>query len=372
MSESVAKRILLIEDNTNTAAMLVDHIEEYGYECEIAYNGEEGLALLAEKPFDLVLVDFVLPGKNGVRIIEDIRSLGNINPGIIVLTGVDDVRIAVTAMKSGADDFLIKDTDELFFDLLLPSVIQQILGKKDLENEKARIQAERETLVEDLEAFGYAIIHDLKQPLSILQMSTNLMRKYQEHGMHDKHANQLARIDTTVERMASILDGLVIFAQTRHQRNVPLEPLDMTTIVESVLDSLATEIDQQNVEIHYSQLSSNALGYPQWVEQVWLNYLVNAIKYGGTPPCIHVGSTVQDNGTIKFWVRDNGIGIPQSKVGSLFLPFSRIQQIKAQGHGLGLSIVNQIVQKLGGDVGVTGNEDGIGSCFFFTLRQNIE
>jgi signal transduction histidine kinase len=107
------------------------------------------------------------------------------------------------------------------------------------------------------------------------------------------------------------------------------------------------------------------LGYGPWVEEVWANYVSNAIKYGGTPPRVEVGATSLPDGMVRFWVRDNGPGIAPENQARLFAEFERLQT-KAEGHGLGLSIVKRIVQRLGGQVGVE-SQAGQGSTFSFTL-----
>ncbi len=68
----------------------------------------------------------------------------------------------------------------------------------------------------------------------------------------------------------------------------------------------------------------------------------------------------------RFWVRDNGAGLTPEQQCRLFTEFTRMQQTRAQGHGLGLSIVRRIIGKLGGQVGVE-NAPGGGSAFYFTL-----
>jgi signal transduction histidine kinase len=114
---------------------------------------------------------------------------------------------------------------------------------------------------------------------------------------------------------------------------------------------------------------------------VWANYISNALKYGGTPPRIELGYTLLDPrnakpdpassiqlpaSSIQFWVQDNGPGLTEVQQGRLFTQFTRLHQVRAEGHGLGLSIVQRIVTKLGGDVGVE-SEVGQGSRFWFTL-----
>jgi signal transduction histidine kinase len=90
------------------------------------------------------------------------------------------------------------------------------------------------------------------------------------------------------------------------------------------------------------------------------------MKYGGRPPRLELGATVEDKGMVRFWVRDNGPGLSAEAKAKLFTPFTRLHTGRAEGHGLGLSIVQQVVEKLGGKVGVDSQE-GEGSLFYFTL-----
>jgi signal transduction histidine kinase len=114
-----------------------------------------------------------------------------------------------------------------------------------------------------------------------------------------------------------------------------------------------------------------ALGYAPWVEEIWVNYLSNALKYGGTPAAslrVELGATAQDDGMVRFWVRDNGPGLSPEEQAQLFTPFTRLDRVRAKGHGLGLSIVRRIVERLGGQAGVESQGvSGRGSVFYFTL-----
>ena len=107
-------------------------------------------------------------------------------------------------------------------------------------------------------------------------------------------------------------------------------------------------------------------GYPPWVEEIWTNYLSNALKYGGDPPLIELGADTLPGGVVRFWVRDNGAGISHEKQAQLFTPFTRLSEARIEGHGLGLSIVQRIAERMGGQVGVE-SAPGEASLFFFTL-----
>ena len=115
------------------------------------------------------------------------------------------------------------------------------------------------------------------------------------------------------------------------------------------------------------------MGYGPWVGQVWINYLSNAIKYGGQPPRVELGADqIVDPATnqplVRFWVRDYGPGLTPEEQARLFRSFTRLDRIPTRGYGLGLSVVRRIVEKLGGEVGVESEGlPGKGSMFSFTL-----
>jgi len=108
------------------------------------------------------------------------------------------------------------------------------------------------------------------------------------------------------------------------------------------------------------------LGYAPWVEEVWMNYLSNAIKYGGAPPRIEIGATPGSDNWVRFWIKDNGKGLTAAQQARLFVPFTRLEQGAATGHGLGLAIVKRIVEGMNGVVEVE-SEKGRGSVFSFSL-----
>jgi signal transduction histidine kinase len=142
----------------------------------------------------------------------------------------------------------------------------------------------------------------------------------------------------------------------------------MARIVAEALEQMAPAIAQCEAEIHLPDDWPAALGHETWVQQVWINYLSNACKYGGRPSRITLGAEAQPDGMVRFWIRDNGAGLSPEQQARLFIPFTKLVGSQARGHGLGLSIVRRIVEKLGGQVGVSSEGlPGRGSTFYFTL-----
>jgi signal transduction histidine kinase len=140
----------------------------------------------------------------------------------------------------------------------------------------------------------------------------------------------------------------------------------MDRILIEVQERLAHLIKRSSATIRITNSWPSVLGHAFWVEEIWVNYLSNAIKYGGNPPEIELGARIDSKGMARFWVCDNGPGISPEEHEHLFIPFAKPQRANSQGHGLGLSIAQRLTTKLGGEVGVESESDK-GSLFWFTL-----
>jgi signal transduction histidine kinase len=165
--------------------------------------------------------------------------------------------------------------------------------------------------------------------------------------------------------MNTIIYELLLLSSVR-KGELEIIPLNMAAIVREARGRLNYMIEEHKAEISDPRDWPVAVGYTPWVEEVWVNYISNALKYGGKPPQLELGATPQDDGMIRFWIKDNGPGLTPEQQEMLFIPFSRLNQADIEGHGLGLSIVQRIIEKLGGSVGVESSV-GQGSTFYFNL-----
>jgi PAS domain S-box-containing protein len=220
---------------------------------------------------------------------------------------------------------------------------------------------------EDLNAYVSTVAHDLKAPLHpIIGFAELLETEYTTLPDRDLQ-EYLHLIAQTGRKMSNIIEELLLLAEVRTEE-ITLSPLAMGSIVAEAQRRLDYLIDEFQVGITSPDTWPPALGRGLWIEEVWVNYLSNGIKYGGQPPRLELGAAIQADGMVRFWVHDNGRGLTPEEQARLFTPFTQLSQVRATGHGLGLSIVRRIVEKLGGHVGVE-SEVGQGSVFSFTLPQ---
>lgn len=100
-------RILVIEDDKRQAMLLQFHLEQEGYDTDLCHDGGEADYYLKQNAYDLVLLDRMLPNKDGICILEEMRNSGNHTP-VILLTALGELSDKITGLDSGADDYLVK------------------------------------------------------------------------------------------------------------------------------------------------------------------------------------------------------------------------------------------------------------------------
>lgn len=234
---------------------------------------------------------------------------------------------------------------------------------------RKKVEAQREQLIAELDAFAHTVAHDLKTPISSIKLSSQMLHTMYHKMSDEKRQKSAEKINKNVDKMVNIIDELLLLATIRKSEDIPRQQLDMKQIIQDALQRLKLQIKQQGAEYSIADSFPVATGYAPWIEEVLVNYISNALKYGGKPPRIEIGSHPAKDNMICFWVKDNGPGIsPDAQEKLLFRPFERLNQVSIEGHGLGLSIVQRIVNKLDGTVGVE-SEEGKGSKFYFTLPE---
>jgi len=263
-------------------------------------------------------------------------------------------------------------------------VFRDVSERKEAQEAVRQYTDELRSRNEELDAFAHTVAHDLKNPLSLVMGFAELLEGDLESFTAEELASYLGIISKNSRKMIQIIDELLLFSQVR-QAGATVHVMDMQGVVSEACSRLSAMIEEHEAAVHLPDEWPAVLGYEPWVEEVVVNYVSNAIKYGGRPPRIELGAALVDDGEpeasaglgaesapqrpmVRFWVRDNGPGIKPEDQAQLFKPYTRLQPVRAAGHGLGLSIVHRIIQKLGGDVGVESKGvAGEGCVFYFTL-----
>lgn len=353
-------QILVAEDDYLVGEMIQGMLTELGYTVVgLATSGTQAIELTTSLNPNVVIMDIQMPGMDGVAAAQKIQEC--CQTPVVILSAYETPDLVQQASEAGVNAYLLKPPDSRE----LERAIMLAIARFDDMMALRRMNEELEVSNAELDAFAHTVAHDLQSPLGLISgFGEMLLLNYDEYPP-EQHKNILSKMTRTAQKMSNIVNELLVLSSVR-QMDVELETLDMAEILDEALQRLAEEIKTDNAEIALPPSWPRARGYAPWIEEVWFNYLSNGIKYGGIPPCLELGVTEEANGTLCFWVRDNGAGLTAVDQQELFTPFTKLSQVRAKGHGLGLSIVRRIMERLGGTVGVH-SEVGAGSTFWFTL-----
>jgi signal transduction histidine kinase len=365
--------ILVVDDNAENLRLLSQMLSERGYRVRVANSGRRALQSVQSNAPDLILLDIMMPDMNGYRVCEELKADEAFQDiPVIFVSALGEALDKVRAFSSGGVDYVTK-----------PFQIKEVLARVRTHLFLHSLQKDLERQVAELNAFAHTVAHDIKSPLSVLVGYGDILADDSFDLQHQELKDIAEAIVKSGRRVSNIVDELLLLSSVHQMQEVKRTALDMTAIVRRVQERLEPLIQESQSEITVPPTWPMALGYGPWIEEVWVNYLSNAIKYGGCPdedipPRVELGfddlasdgmSEMENpftGASVRFWVRDNGPGIAPEQQGQLFTEFTRLHQVRAQGHGLGLSIVQRVVEKLGGQVGVE-SDLGEGSLFYFIL-----
>ena len=237
----------------------------------------------------------------------------------------------------------------------------------ELEQRVSERTSELQEANKELEAFSYSVSHDLRAPLRTLDgFSLALIDDY--GGQLPPEAQRyLQTIRAGAQRMGSLIDDLLAFSHLSRQ-SLMKRTVDTEHLVRAAMTELAALEHGRDVEVRIGELPP-CEGDPALLKQVWLNLLSNAWKYTRKrhPAIVEAGCN-RESGTNIYFVRDNGAGFDMKYVHKLFNVFQRLHRAEDyEGTGVGLAIVQRVIQRHGGRIWAVAAE-GHGATFHFTLE----
>ncbi len=229
-----------------------------------------------------------------------------------------------------------------------------------------------EQIIRELDAYADNVAHDLRNPIGVIVGFGSLLDMNLGDKLDEESKVYLTNVLAAADKMNEIVESLLTLARARKEEILP-KVVDMNHVLDEALKRLQPLITQQKVTVERAGSLPTAMGNDAWLEDAFVNYITNGIKYGGVSPHIAIGATEESDGFVRYWVSDNGPGLDEYAMKLLFKKFERLGQQKIEGHGLGLTIVKTIVEKLGGSVQVeSSGMAGEGCTFSFTLRVPAE
>jgi len=344
-------KILYVEDDESLARLVQRHLGRAGFAVDCVVDGEQGLEAISNGDYQIVLLDYLLPGIDGLSLVRKLVDEDRLPPTIMV-SGMSEFHVAVDALKLGVADFILKELDSGFLERL-PELIERVLHRHQLLEEKEHAEAAlldakkaAEMASQAKTRFLAAASHDLRQPLqSIALMSSILGRKIQNPEVLKIVDEQKAIILAMSETLNTLLDIGRLEAGVMTPQ---LEIFPARTLLEKVDIEFRRLAQAKGIELRLAPTSAMVLSDPIMLERIVMNLVSNAIKYTDKGKVL-VGCR-RHNGRLRFEVWDSGIGIPGEMTQLIFETFYQIDNTAREsrkGLGLGLSIVDQLSRLLG-------------------------
>lgn len=377
-------RILVVDDETLILDLAVMLLSARGYEVITAESGEECLTKVERENPPLVLLDYMMPGMDGMTTLRELRQRFP-DTYVIMLTGKGNEQIAVEVMKAGAADYVLKP----FSNQDLIDRIENVLRIRRIEIHNRELRLERERLLseiaswnselerrvtektieleqahaeilqaEKLATLGHlaaGMAHEIRNPLNAISLFTQMLKPALADDA--ERTGYLDRLLGEVDRIDNILIKLLA-ASSRPRGEA--QPVSLFEVIDRTLVSFSEQLEASGIELA-KELETNIppiMADPAEIEQIFTNLFANAIhemRQGGS-----LGVRLaQVGGRIQIRVSDTGQGIPPQNLNKIFDPFFTT---KSKGTGFGLSVVLRIVKTYQGQIKVQ-SEPGQGTVF---------
>jgi signal transduction histidine kinase len=357
--------VLVVEDNREMNEFICETLVP-NYRTRSAHNGREALEKVLDSKPDLIVSDIMMPVMSGDELLREIRSRSTFDAvPFLMISAKGDDELRINMLENGANDFVIKP----FSTTELSARVTNLVNFKLADDRNQQLQAELSRTNEELRAFNYSISHDLRAPLRAIDGFSAIVEEDFGEQLPEGARQLVNVIRESATRMRELIDDLLAFFSSARQSLKPKQ-IDMKSLVQNVADELLLFETGRSIEVTIDDLPS-ATADPALLRQVWSNLLSNAVKY--TRPrekaSIHVEGELKED-EITYTVVDNGAGFDMKHSDKLFTGFHRLHSSSEfEGTGIGLSIVQRIVQRHDGRVWATAEVDN-GATFHFTLPVN--
>ena len=338
-------RVLYIDDEPGISRLVQRRLERAGLMVTLAANGAAGVEKLASAEFDVVALDHYMPGRDGLEVLGDLRRLPDAPP-VVFVTGTEESRVAVAALKEGAADFVVKDTSGAFLELLEPTLRQAVAGAR---MRRAKEDAERQVReshdrLERLAAQQALLLREVNHRVAnSLQLISSLIA-LQGRRVADPDAREMLR------RAAERVDAVALVHRRLYTSN-DVEFVEMDQYLAGLIEEFRRALDHDGEE-NRIELQAEALSI-ETDKAVSIGLIVNelvtnALKYAyprgaGGPVRIRFGRSREQRVTLV--VEDDGVGYPAGAT-------------PAKGSGVGAMIVAAMAETLHATIALDRNWPG--------------
>jgi len=348
------KTLLLIEDDESHAELIrrVFWDNRSAWEIHHVVSISDGLKWLEENKMpNLVIANYLLPDGTGLDLTKEAMSAEEVGFPLILLTGIGSEQLAVHSLKSGAMDYVVKNSEEL---RELPWRAERAI--RDWKNliRRKRVEDELEIYAKELER----TTHDLED-------FTHLMENYADK-LDDVGRGHLAGMRKATERTAELTETLLMLSRVG-RKFIELEKVNLNELLDEISNDLSVLIEGRGGEVIAGKLPTIST-QRVWMKELLINLIDNGLKFNlAEKPIVEVSCEVQEKDYL-FKVNDNGSGVKEKDLSSIFIPSERLFPQDYEGTSLRLTICKKILDKFGGNIWMESRL-GEGTTFYFSIPK---
>lgn len=367
--------VLVVDDNVMNRDVLMRRLERQGHRVEVAINGVEALDQLLLHPFDLVLLDIMMPEMDGYEVLRQMKASQSFsNIPVIMISALDDEEGIARCIEVGAEDYLAKP----FNPVLLKARIGASLAKKANHDrevnllEQLRQNFERLKVLENLrDELMSMIVHDLRTPLTSVISGMQMLEVVGELSP-EQHEMMAIAVDGGATLLAMVNDLLDVASMESGTMRLQYADLDPGMLIASACEQVASLAKSKELNI-VQIVPPDLLGFEgdeMKLRRILVNLLGNAIKFTPSSGTLTVSvEQADDLSSLIFAVNDTGMGIPPEEFEHIFEKYGQVESHqggRGNSTGLGLTYCKYAAQAHGGGVAVA-SEEGLGSTFSFLI-----
>ncbi|MBS7458150.1 hybrid sensor histidine kinase/response regulator [Coralloluteibacterium stylophorae] len=354
-----APSVLVVDDQEPNLRLISTVLRQAGHATLLAGSGERALELAAQTPPDLVLLDMMMPGMDGFAVLRALKEApATAHVPAIFLTAASEREHLIRAFEAGAVDYLTK-----------PFVAEELLARVRNHLELKLVRDHLRRVAHEREELAAIVAHDLKNPLSSIHFSAQLL---QRGGEGPPSPEKLVRIimTSTEDALAFIRRYLERRAEGELLRSFQSEPVDLRAVIERCAGRADVQVQAKLLRLEVEiQTEARALGDADALLQVLDNLISNAIKFSPPDGEIRIVVGRGSPGTVRVAVLDRGPGVSADEQKNLFRRYVRLATQPTGNEpssGLGLALAKQDIAHMGGELWYESRAGG-GSMFAFEL-----
>src|SRR5687767_192275 len=356
-------QLMVVDDEESLRITTAAILEREGYLVDTASSGDEAIALLGQKDYDLILTDLHMEGGDGLSLLNQIRSHSPLTISV-VLTGFASVESAIAALQEGAYDYLVKPCD---IDSM-KHTIRRGLEQRIIEPmaELTRLNGELAEANRAKDVFLATLSHELRTPLTPVVGWIKLLRS--GHLDEKSVAQAIDAIERNAWLQSKLIDDLLDTSRIATGKfHFEPKPTDLNTVTKAAIDTVLESAATRNIELSVNLWPTTlvVMGEPVRLQQIAWNLISNAIKFTEPGGKVFVATRNEGPGA-RLVVTDTGIGIDPEFLPHVFDRFRQADGSTSRRHGglgLGLAIADALAKMHGGKILAESGGAGKGSCF---------